>query len=100
MRVGNCVKHVQKKIDSRFDAESPVIAVLVNRLAFYIFEDEIRLAFRGYSSVDQFGNMRMRESAENAAFALEPVGADLANHRQVYELYCRLALEASIAALR
>ena len=65
-----------------------------------MLENEIRLSLRRDARVEKFGDVRMRQPAEDAALAFESLRAAAARERNTEELDRRLALEASVAALR
>src|ERR1700685_2166157 len=96
MGVGHCRQHIQKEADARLHVELMLVAILIDRFAVNIFEDEIRLAIGGNAGIEEFGNMRMREPTKDAAFAFESFFRRAPGQRDVHELYRSLSLEPAV----
>ncbi len=99
VRVCDRAQHVEEQAHAGIHAELVSIAVFVDGLALDVFENEIGLARRGQPRIDQFGDLRMSEFAENRSLALESLGACLLEQRKMDELDGHPALEPAVAAL-
>ena len=65
-----------------------------------VFENEIRLSRLRNARIDQFRDVRMCQTAENAALAFESFLATLTHQRNVEELYRNLPLESAVVSFR
>ena len=59
MGVRHCGQHIQKQANARLQIELVLVAILIDRRAVNVFEDEIRLAIGGNTGIEEFGNVRM-----------------------------------------
>jgi hypothetical protein len=75
VRIGDRLQDVEKQPDTGLDTQSLLIAVAVDVVALDMLENEIGLSGVRYPRIDQFGDIRVRQSAENDAFALESLFA-------------------------
>src|SRR5208337_2725384 len=83
---------------TRFHVEGVPVAVLLNVLALDILEDQIGLTRRRNAGVHQFGDMRMRQVAQDTTLALESLLADV-TEGDAQKLNRHLALETTVVAL-
>src|SRR6185295_8162439 len=98
MRMSHGRDHRKKELHARFNSKLMPIAVAVDVVAFDEFEDDVRGAGRRQSCVDQFCDIRVRESPKNAAFSFETLFAAAAYQRNVQEFDGDLTIETSIIA--
>ena len=77
-----------------------LIAVAVDVVAFNVLENEIGLSGVRHSGVDQFRDVRMRQTAENDALALESFLAGLPHQRDVEKLHRDFPLKSSVVSFR
>ena len=73
--VSDGVQHTEEQADSRGHAERARVAVLVDRHALDMLEDQKWLPVRADPRVDQIRNVRMFQPPEDGAFPLEPFAA-------------------------
>jgi len=99
MGVGYCAEHIEEKSDACIHAQSVLVAELVNVFSFHVLQNEIRFSVPSHSSVNQLGDVRMPQLAQNSAFAFEPFNHRWGSDRKVHELDRHLALEAAIGTL-
>ena len=92
--------HVADEPDARLDPEAPRIAVLVDRLAVHVLEDQVELAGRRDARVDEVRDVRVGEAGEDADLAPEASFAGAAHEARVQDLHRHLPLEAAVGALR
>src|SRR5690242_2017224 len=90
---------IQKNPDSRVYIERAPVAVFVDGLSLNMFEYKIRFSVLGDACIDEFRDVRMRQPAENAAFALESF-RPLRGHGEIQKLNRHLALEAAVTPFR
>src|SRR5215475_9762913 len=100
MRFGYGAQCVHEQPDARSHVEFFLIAVPVNLVALYVLENKKRLAGERHSCVNQVGDVRMFQAAQNAAFALEPFFAGLSYQRDIKNLHRDAPLKPPIVALR
>jgi hypothetical protein len=100
VRVRDGLQDIKKQPDSRFDTEFMVIAVGIDVVAVNVFENEIWLSGLRYPSVDQFGYLRMPQTAKKHAFPFEALLAGPADERDVEKLDRYLSLKPPIVSLR
>ena len=98
VRVSNGSENIEVKTNARIHIQCVSIAVFVDRFSFDVFENKIRLAACRHARVDQFGDVTMRELAENSALPPEPFRGALCRQSEIEELDRRAPLEAAIAA--
>ena len=99
VRVRHRVSDLQEQLEAR--APYPVAArrqYRSMRVAFDVFEDQVRLRRGRDSGIEQSRDVRMREPREHRALALEPFVALTADERQVEELDGDETLEAAVAS--
>ena len=94
------LQHVEKQPDTRFDTELAAIAVAVDVVALNVLEDEIGLSGLRYSGIDQFGDIRVRQTAENDAFALESFLAGSPDQREFEKLHRYFSLKPRVVSFR
>src|SRR5215469_2065703 len=99
MRMCNRGQNIEKQSHASFDTQLALLAILVDGKAVDIFENEIGLAMRCNARIQQFGNMRMAQPAENAALALKALFGCRAGQRDIHKLDRSLSFESPIAAL-
>src|SRR5579872_2557613 len=98
VRVCNGSENIEVKTNARIHIQCVSIAVFVDRFSFDVFENKIRLAACRHTRVDQFGNVRMCELAENSALPPEPFRGALCRQSEIKELDRHAPLEAAITA--
>src|SRR5439155_23304201 len=69
--VGDRGQNVEEQTKTRSDTEPIDIAIGIDPLAFDVLEDQIRLPGRRDAGVDQAGDVRMRKTSKDAAFAAQ-----------------------------
>ena len=80
-QIGMGMRHRRQHIDEEFDplvnAEPAPVAVMVDRLAFDMLNYKIGMTGGGYTCVQQFCNVDVREPPQDRAFPLKPLLRDL-----------------------
>src|SRR6516165_1706275 len=94
-----CTEHIEEKPDSCVHIEPVAVAVFVDLLSFYMFENEIWFTIRSHARIDQFCDVGIGKTAENLSFALESLSSALCNHSEIQKLHRYSSLEAPIATL-
>ena len=100
VRMGDRVQHVEKQPDTRFDIEPVLIAVIVDVVALDVLENEIGLSDRRYACVEQLGDVRMGQTAEDHALPLESVLAAPPNERDFEKLNRYFSRESRVVSFR
>ena len=85
VRILNCASHLQKAIQPLSHTELSGIAMLGDRLAFDVFEREIRLPGVAHARVVQARDVRMRQRCQDVALTRKALGQRVReiNHRQL-----------------
>ena len=91
-------EHVEKHTQPLLDAEAPRVAVSVDGLPVDVLEDEVGLAERRDSSVDEVGDVRVSEAGQEGALPHEALPARPPDEVGVEELDRGRPLEAAVAA--
>ena len=98
MGMRHCGQYIQKQANARLQIELVLVAILIDRRAVNVFEDEIRLAIGGNAGIEEVGNVRMSESAKDATFAFESFFSRAPGERDAHELHRSLPLEPAVTA--
>src|ERR1700758_4134190 len=77
-----------------------MVAVIVDGLAFDVFENQIRSVLGCDAGIDELGDMRVGKLPEDASFLTKALLAVARRQGKVEELGGAASLEASIDALR
>ena len=100
VRVGNGLDHLEKQPDARFDTEPVLVAVAVDVVALYVLEDQVRLSGPRHSRIDQSGDIRMCQTAENDAFAMKSLLGASSDQRDLEKLHRYFSLESRVVSFR
>ena len=76
-----------------------VVAVAVDRIAFDVLQDQVRLARGRDAGVEESCDVRVGQTGQEVALAAEALLAGLTEQARVQELDRGFALEATVAAL-
>src|SRR5215510_4545676 len=98
VRVGNCIKHVEKKTDPSSYFQHAAVTVPVNRFAFNMLKYQIGISVLREPGIQQLRNVRMREPPENCSLALKSLFTLAADQSNIQDLACYAALKASVTA--
>src|SRR6185437_1236391 len=98
MCMSNGAQYIEEQANSVVDVQFLTVAIADDRLPVNIFQDQIRFPVGGYSCIEQFRNVRMRQLGENSSFAFEPLDSALCSNGQVQELDRNMPFEMAIAA--
>ncbi len=79
-------EYVQKERRRASMPSAFTVTVLVDALALDLLQDQVRLARRGDTGVDEPSDVRVSKTGENVAFAPEPLLAGTPDQRGVQEL--------------
>ena len=83
MGLGDCTEHVQKQLASRLDSEHMLIAIFVDGLSLHILKNQVGFPLGSHAGINQFGDVRTSQLAQNGAFALEPLRRSARTHRKM-----------------
>ena len=91
---------VVEQREAPFDVEAALVAVAGDGLPGDEVEHQVRLPGRRHAGVDEARDVRVRQSRQDGAFALEPLAAGVAQHRPVQQLDGDEAADALVGAPR
>ena len=100
VRLGHRRQNVVEQQETLFDAEPVNITMAVDGLALHQLQDQVGLATRGDTGIEQPGDVRVREPSQDRALALETQRARAADQRHVQQLDRHRPLEAAVGAAR
>jgi hypothetical protein len=92
-------QHVEEEANPRRNIECAPITIAIDVLALDALEYQVRFPTWAHAGVKQFGNIRVSQTAKNAALALESFLTTSADDRRTEKLDGDLPLEAPIVAL-
>ena len=93
-------EHVEKQAHTGLDVGGSRVAPAIDWLAFDVLDDEVRLAARGDAGVEQGGDVRVRQAAEQQRLASEPGSPAVRQHLRVRQLDGGDAIEAAVVSSR
>src|ERR1700729_2013173 len=94
----DCIRNVEEKADARTQGKLLLIAISIDMVAFDILKNQIRKTSLGHTGINEFRDVGMCETPQNAALAFEPVLIAMADERSVKEFHRYLPFEAPIAS--
>src|SRR5262249_42590905 len=100
VRVSHRRQHIEKEPDALPDIELLPLAIPVDVLAGYVFQDQIRLAAGGYARIEQPRDVRMLQAGEHTALAREAPLRRMPDESGAQQLPRRLPFDPAIASVR
>ncbi len=100
MRVRDRREHVQKQADATFDSQGSGVAELVEWLALHILDDQVGLAIRHRTRIDEARDVGVRQPRQHASLTTKSIESVRRVRGQVEELDRERAFEVAVAALR
>ncbi len=99
MRVRDGFEHAEKQLDARTQGEPLTLAVRIERLAFDVFQHEVRLLCLQDARIQQTRDIGMVQPRENAPLLLEALFGGAADPRRMDEFDRDDAFIATIGAM-
>ncbi len=102
--IGMCLFHgvqcIEEQPDTRSDIQPVLVAVAINVVALNVLKNKKGLPAWRHSCINQFRDVGMSQATQNAAFAFEPLLADLSHQRDVENLHRYAPLKSSVVSFR
>ena len=99
VRVRDGREYVEEQPDALFDIQAVLIAIRVDALAAYVFEDEVRLSIPLDTGIEQSRDVRMLQAGEHAALARKALLRRVPDESEVQQLDRDLSFESAVAAM-
>jgi hypothetical protein len=97
--VRNGREHVEEQTDALLDAETALVAILIDAFAAHVFQNEVRLATGFDTGIQQTGDVRMLQAGEHSPFTRKALLRWMPDERGIEELHRDLPFEPTIAAM-
>src|SRR5690606_29534198 len=97
VRVADRVEHCEENPHALANAETRLVAVLLDGTAMDMLQDQVRLAVRRDACVDQVRNVRMLQSGKDATFTDEALLGRSADQPGIQKLDRGFAFVPSVA---